>query len=175
MRLFGPLARTAAFAGLALTGMFAALPASAGPAEVALLESYVGSWTGRGQVTGSRSETLVCKLTIKPGTGEKVNFSGRCAVAGATMSVNGTMLYADAARRFEAAMTATGGYTGVAVGRRSGDNVVFNLREKNADADGRAVDVTAAITLNAARITVDFNVTFNDSGETMQASVPFTQ
>jgi hypothetical protein len=175
MKLFGPLARAAAFAGLALAGMVAALPVMAGPAEVALLESYVGSWSGRGEVTGARSETLVCKLTIKPGTGEKVNFSGRCAVAGATMSVNGTMLYVDANRRFEAAMTATGGYTGVAVGKRSGDNVVFNLREKGADDEGRALTVVASITLNAAKITVDFKVTFNDSGETMQASVPFTQ
>jgi hypothetical protein len=126
-------------------------------------------------VTGARSETLVCKLTIKPGNGERVNFSGRCAVAGATMSVNGTMLYADASRRFEAAMTATGGYTGVAVGRRSGDNVVFNLREKGKDDEGRAVTVTAAITLNPAKITVDFDVVFNDTGERMKARVPFTQ
>src|SRR5688500_11494098 len=54
MKLFGPLARAAAFAGLALAGAIAASPASAGPNEIALLESYIGSWSGRGQLTGAQ-------------------------------------------------------------------------------------------------------------------------
>ncbi len=175
MKLFGPLARAAAFAGLAVAGTIAASPASAGSNEIALLESYIGSWSGRGQLTGAQSETVVCKLTINPATGDKVNYSGRCAVAGNTMSVKGTLAYVDANRRFEAAMTTNVGYSGLAIGRRSGENVVFNMRETGADEEGRAVTVTAAITLNPAKITVDFTVVFNDSGESMKASVPFTQ
>jgi hypothetical protein len=175
MKLFGPLARAAAFVGLAVTGTVAASPASAGPNELALLESYVGSWSGRGQLTGAQSETIVCKLAINPANGDKVNYSGRCAVAGNTMSVRGTLAYIDTNRRFEAAMTTNVGYSGIAIGRRSGENVVFNMRESGADEEGRAVTVTAAITLNPSKVTVDFTVVFNDSGESIKASVPFSK
>jgi hypothetical protein len=175
MKLIGPLARAAFVAGLTLAGTAVVSPASAGPAEAALLESYVGSWSGRGQLTGSRSETVVCRLTLSPGNADKVNYSGRCAMAGTTISVNGTLAYIDASRRFEAAMTTNAGFTGLAVGRRNGDSIVFNLREVGADEEGRAVTVTSAITLNPAKINVDFKVVFNDSGDTITASVPFTQ
>jgi hypothetical protein len=175
MKVIGPLARAALVAGLALTGTTVVSPASAGPAEAALLASYVGSWSGRGRLTGSRSETVVCRLTLNPGNADKVNYSGRCAMAGTTISVNGTLAYIDASRRYEAAMTTNAGFTGLAIGQRNGDNIVFNLREVGADEEGRSVTVTSAIALNPARITVDFKVVFNDSGDTITASVPFTQ
>jgi hypothetical protein len=175
MKLIEPLARAVLVAGLALAGTATVSPASAGPAEVALLQSYIGSWSGRGQVTGARSETVVCRLTLSRGNADKVNYSGRCAMAGTTLSVNGTLAYIDASRRFEAAMTTNAGFSGIAVGRRNGESVVFNLREVGADEEGRAVTVTSAITLNPARIDVDFKVVFNDSGDTITASVPFTQ
>lgn len=175
MKLYGPLARLVAFAGLVFATALAPAPALAGPAELALLESYVGAWKGRGQLIGAETETVVCRLSITNGNAGKVNYSGRCAMAGTNLSVNGTMAYIDAARRFEAAMTSNVTFTGVAVGQRRGDGIVFNLRERQTDNEGRPMTITASITLNKGKILVDFNVVFNQTGDTLTASVPFTQ
>lgn len=175
MTLFGPLTRAVAFAGLALSPVLVPAPALAGPAEVALLESYVGSWRGRGELVGAETETVVCRLSITKGNQEKVNYSGRCALAGTNLSVNGTMAYIDGSRRFEAAMTSNATFSGMAVGQKRGDGVIFNLREREQDEAGNDMTITAAIELNGGRIKVDFNVLFNASGDTIRASVPFTK
>src|SRR5690606_32501067 len=112
-------------------------PTYAGPAELTLLQSYIGDWRGRGQLIGAETETVVCRLSIKPGNSGKVNYSGRCAMAGTNLSVNGTLAYIDAARRFEAAMTKNATFSGVAVGQKRGDGIVFNLREREKDEEGR--------------------------------------
>ena len=175
MKLFGPLARVVAFAGLLIAGITAAGPTYAGRAEVELLQSYVGSWKGRGVLIGAESETVVCRLTISPGNADKVNYSGRCALAGTNLSVNGTLAYIDSARRFEAAMTSNATFSGLAVGRRQGNGVVFNLRERETDEEGNDMTITASITLVSGRISVDFNVLFNASGDTIKATIPFTK
>ncbi len=175
MKLFGPLARVVAFAGLAFASALAPAPAFAGPAELALLESYVGAWKGRGQLIGAETETVVCRLNITDGNGEKVNYSGRCALAGNNVAVNGTLAYIDAARRFEAAMTTNATFSGIAVGQKRGDGVIFNLRERETDEEGNDMTITAAIVLDGGKIIVDFNVLFNASGDTIKASVPFTK
>lgn len=175
MTLFGPRIRRAALAGLALSTLLAPVPVYAGTAEVELLQSYVGAWKGRGIVIGAERETVVCRMTLDKGNQGKVNYSGRCAMAGTTVSVNGTLAYIDASRRFEAAMTTNVGFTGLAVGQRRGDNVVFNLRERAEDAKGNDLTVAATITLSGAQISVDFDVTFNETGGTLQANVPFTK
>jgi hypothetical protein len=175
MKLYRPLARVLAFVGLAVATAVAPAPAFAGPAELALLQSYVGSWKGRGQLIGAETETVVCRLSINPGNSGKVNYSGRCAMAGTTLSVNGTLAYVEAARRFEAAMTSNVAFTGVAVGQRRGDGLVFNLRERQRDEEGREMTITAAIALDKSKILVDFNVVFNQTGDTIKASVPFTK
>ncbi|HHY49724.1 MAG TPA: hypothetical protein GYA10_08265 [Alphaproteobacteria bacterium] len=176
MKLLGPLARSVAIVGLSAAGCLAATgPVFAGKAEVAMLQSYVGSWKGRGQLIGAESESVVCRMTISPGNDDKVNYSGRCALAGQTVAVNGTLAYIDAKRRFEAAMTTNAGFTGLAIGQKSGGGVVFNLREKEQDDQGNDLQITAGITLTEARITVDFNVVFLETGDTISASVPFTK
>ena len=58
MKLFGPLARAIAIAGLATASVMAPAPAYAGPAELALLESYIGVWSGRGELVGAETEPL---------------------------------------------------------------------------------------------------------------------
>lgn len=176
MKLLGPLARSVAIAGLSAASCLAATgPVFAGKAEVAMLQSYVGSWKGRGQLVGAESESVVCRMTISPGNNDKVNYSGRCAMAGQTVSVNGTLAYIDAKRRFEAAMTTNAGFTGLAIGQKRGGGVVFNLREKEQDDKGNDLQITAGITLTEARITVDFNVVFLETGDTISATVPFTK
>ena len=175
MRPVGPLARALAVAGLMLSALLAQAPALAGTAEVELLQSYIGSWKGRGIVTGAEQETVICRMTIDKGNQDKVNYRGRCAMAGTTVSVNGTLAYIDASRRYEAAMTTNAGFSGIAVGQSTGGGVVFNLRERVADEDGKPLTVTAAITLTGARIMVDFSVVFNETGQSLAAKVPFTK
>lgn len=175
MKLFGPLARVVAFAGLSICGAVAPAPSFAGPSELALLESYIGSWRGRGELVGAESETVVCRLNITDGNAEKVNYSGRCAMAGTNLSVNGTLAYVDANNRYEAAMTSNATFSGVAVGQKRGNGIVFNLREREKDEEGNDLTISAAIALAGNSITVDFNVVFNETGDTLKASVPFTR
>ena len=74
-------------------------------------------------------------------------------------------------------MTSNVTFSGLAVGKKSGDNIVFNLKERNKDEEGNDLTVTAAIVLKGKgqAIGVDFQVIFNATGEMLKASVPFTK
>jgi len=174
MKFFGPLSRTLALAGLFSVALFSA-PAMAAKADVALLQSYIGDWKGRGQLVGAESETVVCRLTLSQGNADKVNYSGRCSMAGNALSVNGTLAYNDSKRQYEAAMTSNATFQGLAVGKKSGNGVVFNLREKGEDEQGKPLTITAQIALNSGKINVQFNIVFNETGEQLKASVPFSK
>ena len=175
MKSVGPLSRTLALAGLLLVAPFSAAPAMAAKADVELLQSYVGDWRGKGEMVGAETETVVCRLSLSKGNQDKVNYSGRCSMAGTVLSVNGTMAYNDAANRFEAAMSSNATFSGLAVGKRQGSALVFNLKERNKDEAGNDLTLSAAITLRKETISVDFKVVFNATGETLTASVPFSK
>ena len=154
MKLLGPLAQAGAITGLAIASVLAAsAPALAGPAEMTLLESYIGTWQGRGVLTGADKETVVCRMTITDGNADKVNYSGRCAMAGTTVSVNGTLAYIDARKRYEAAMTTNAGFTGLAIGKKNGSGILFDLKEKAEDESGNDLNVSASIRLVPTRST----------------------
>jgi len=174
MKSFGPLSRTVALAGLFSVALFSA-PAMAAKADVALLQSYIGQWKGRGQLVGAESETVVCRLTLSPGNQDKVNYAGRCSLAGTALSVNGTLAYNDAKSRYEAAMTSNATFSGLAIGKKSGNGVVFNLKETGEDEAGKPMTMTAQIALNGGAINVQFNVVFNETGDQLRASVPFSK
>jgi len=174
MTKFAPLARLCALASLAVSISFAVAPAFAGPAEVTLLKSYEGQWKGKGSVVGTDTETVSCKLSLSDGNDQKVNYDGRCALAGANLSIAGTLAYIDENRRFEAAMTSNADFSGVAVGQRQGDGLVFNLRTKDT-AKQTNLTVTAAITLTANQISVAFKAVDEDTGKSTSALVPFTK
>ena len=158
-----------AVAAMALTG-----PAFAGPVE--LLESYIGDWKGAGALVGGQNpEPFRCRLGISKGNLNKINYAGRCSLVDMTLSVSGTIAYDDKARRYQAAMSSNAGFTGVAVGRINGDTVSFDLREKQKDRGGNDVRIGSRILLNGASITVDFEVEFNNSGQVLTASVPFSK
>ncbi|MHB1111120.1 MAG: hypothetical protein ACYCZU_12500 [Devosia sp.] len=175
MKLFGPLSRSIAVAGLVVTSMMAAAPALAAKADIELLNSYLGNWKGKGILVGDESETVVCRLSLTPGNQDKVIYSGRCALAGTNLSVNGTLAYIDAKKRYEAAMTTNATFNGTAVGQKQGDGVVFNLRERETDEEGNDMTITAVIALLNKKISVEFQVLFNASGDILRASVPFTK
>ena len=174
MKFFGPLSRLIALAGLLSAVLFSA-PVMAGKADIALLQSYIGSWKGKGVMIGAEKETVVCRLTLSQGNQDKVNYSGRCSMAGTNVAVNGTIAYIDAKKRYEAAMTSNVTFTGTAIGQKSGGGVVFNLKERETDTDGNDLTINAQIALNKSKISVEFNVVFNATGDMIKASVPFTK
>ena len=175
MSFFGPLSRAVALAGLLVTGGIATGPVLAGPADVALLQSYIGNWRGRGVLVGANSETVVCRLALTSGNQDKVNYHGRCTLAGTQLSVAGTMAYVDANKRFEAAMSSNATFTGVAVGQKRGSGLVFNLRERDQDEEGKDLTISAQISLSNDAISVVFEVVYVESGDSLRAEVPFTK
>lgn len=175
MKLFEPLSRTVAVTGLVAMSL-AAAPAYAAKADVELLQSYIGNWKGKGVLVGAESETVVCKLALTAGTNDKLNYSGRCAMAGTQLSINGTIAYIDESRRYEAAMTSNAGFSPApAVGKRQGNGIVFNMKERGQDEEGNDLTITASIALQPDKIKVDMNVVFNATGDSLKASVPFSK
>jgi hypothetical protein len=159
-----------------LAALTAGTPARAGEAELALLTSYIGDWRGEGAlVGGDRPEPFRCRLAIAKGNQAKVNYTGRCTLVDATLSISGTIAYNDAARRYEAAMSSNAGFTGLAIGREQGGRISFDLREQQKDRGGSDVRIGSRILLVGGNITVDFEVEFNNSGNVLRASVPFGQ
>ena len=175
MSYFGPLTRAVALAGLLVTGGIATTPAFAAPADVALLKSYIGDWRGRGVLVGANSETVVCRLSLTQGNQDKVNYNGRCTLAGTQLAVAGTMAYVEANKRFEAAMSSNATFTGVAVGQKRGGGLVFNLRERDQDETGKDMSISAQISLTANAINVVFEVVYVESGDSLRAEVPFSK
>ena len=170
---FASLSRAAALAGLlAVSG---AAPALAAPADVALLQSYIGEWRGRGVLIGANTETVVCRMSLTQGNQEKVNYNGRCTLAGTQLSVAGTMAYVESSRRFEAAMSSNATFTGIAVGQKRGNGLIFNLRERDKDEEGKDLNISAQITLNGDAIDVVFEVVYVESGDSLRAEVPFAR
>ena len=141
-----------------------------------MLRTYIGDWRGEGAlVGGDRPEPFRCRLGVSDGNVGKINYTGRCTLVNATLSISGTIAYNEAGRQFEAAMSSNAGYTGLAIGRQSGGNISFDLREQQKDRAGSDVRIGARILLVGNSITVDFEVEFNNSGEVLTASVPFAR
>lgn len=156
--------------------LFSVAPAMAGPQELAVLTSYIGDWRGAGALVGDgKSEPFTCRLSIAKGNMEKVNYTGRCSLVSANLSISGTIAFNDAADQYEAAMSSNAGFTGLAIGRLQGQQISFDLRERDKDRSGSDVRIGSKIILVNGDITVNFEVEFNDSGEVLRASVPFAQ
>jgi len=174
MTHLGPLARALGVAGLvAATGAYMA-PAFAGPAEITLLKSFEGNWRGAGKVVGAESENVTCRMALSPGNDDKVNYSGRCLLAGANLSINGTLAYIDGSQRYEGAMTSNVNFSGVAVGKKQGSGIVFNLKSRGIKDDAN-LEVSASIVLTPGVITVQFKATDTTTGKVINASVPFAR
>lgn len=148
--------------------------ARAGEAELALLSNYIGQWRGEGTlVGGDKPEPFRCRLSIAKGNQQRINYTGRCTLVQTTLSISGTIAYSDANRRYEAAMSSNAGFTGLAIGQIRGNSISFDLKEQRRDRSGSDVRIGSTIVLNDGRISVDFEVEFNQSGEVLTAKVPF--
>ena len=75
-------------------GLIAPIPASAGPAEIALLSNYIGEWSGSSQLLGgAEPQPFTCRLTINKGNQSKINYAGRCTLMGGTGAGQTTKLF----------------------------------------------------------------------------------
>jgi hypothetical protein len=175
MKLFGPVTRAVAVAGAILVA--GAMPAFAGPAEMSLLEAYIGTWSGKGTLKAAEDETVVCKMSLSKGNGSKLNYTGRCQLAGAQLSVTGTIAYVDANKRYEAVMNSgIGGFRGVAIGQKRGENIVFDLKQRAEDDSGNDMSIASSVTLSGGnKMAVSFHAVFNETGDTLDAQIPFTK
>lgn len=175
MTFFGPLSRAVALLGLIASAGAVSAPAFAAPADVELIKSYIGEWRGRGTLIGATTETVLCRLSLKPGNQDKVNYSGRCTIAGKTLSLNGTIAYLETTKRYEAAMTSNVAFSGIAIGQKRGRGVTFNLHERESDEEGKPLNITSQIILTPDAINVKFEVMYLETGEYLEAQVPFSK
>ena len=174
MKNLDALARIVSVAGLMdAVGSFAA-PAFAGPAEVALLKSYEGTWRGKGQLIGTDQENVSCRMSLSDGNDDKINYAGRCAMAGTNLAINGTLAYIEASHRYEGAMTSNVNFSGVAVGQKQGNGIVFNLKSRGIQEDAN-VESNAGTVLTPGVSTVNFKATDVNTGKVVSASVPFAK
>jgi len=165
---------------LALTGLLASLaltvPAYAGQAEIDLLASYVGNWKGEGLLVGGEEpETFRCRMTVAKGQQAKINYAGRCTLAGMNLAVSGTIAYMDDANRYEGAMTSNTAFSGVAIGKKRGSTITFDLKERSSSDQNGDMTIGSKILLKGGKITVEFEIEFSESGKTMKTSVPFSR
>lgn len=166
----------AGVAAAVMVAGFAVLPAKAGDAELALLSSYVGDWKGSGElVGGANPESFRCRLGVTKGNQAKINYAGRCTLVDIILSVSGTIAFDDKIQRYQAAMSSNAGFTGLAIGQKRGDTISFDLSEKQVDRGGNNVRIGSKIILIGNSITVDFEVEFNELGDVLTASVPFSR
>lgn len=173
MTLHNRLFKSLLIASVFATAIPAATPAFAAQADIDLLKSYIGDWKGRGTTTASGDpETVVCKLDITDASKTKINYNGRCTLAGGNLSIAGTMAYIDEHKRFEAVMSSNTSFSGVAIGRRRGRGIDFQLRNRDKDS-GADFTIDAGISLKSGNIEVKFSVTEIDSGKKIIATVPF--
>ena len=150
--------------------------AAAGEAELAILTSYIGNWQGESAlIGGDKPEPFRCRLAVAKGNQTKVTYTGRCSLVSTNLSISGTISFNDERQQYEAAMSSNAGFTGVAIGRLSGQQIKFDLREQQKDQSGSDVRIGSQILLADGRITVNFEVEFNNSGDVLTASVPFSQ
>ena len=164
---------------LAVANTFAlsefALSPSYAATDFDLLKQYVGDWKGRGVMTGAQQESVLCRMSLTEGNQEKVNYSGRCTLAGTTLSINGTVAYIPQNKRFEAAMTTNAGFTSVAAGQKRGDQIVFNMQDREQDEAGNPMEISASMVLAGGKINVSFEVVFVETGDRLKAQVPFSR
>lgn len=153
----------AALSGLLL--VTAAVPAAlAGEAELRFLEQLLGNWRGSGEISGPDGGDVTCRLVLKP-SGSKVNFNGRCALAGGggSQSFSGSIRYNDRAGRWE---SSSRGET--VAGKKSGNNLVFTTAQSDRRGSG-----TSTMTLSPGAISVKFDLVDKRTGEKTQGSIPF--
>ena len=162
MTLAKTFARAVLFAALIAP---VAAPAMAGPNEIAYLQRLVATWTGKGKISGEDGGNVACRMVIKA-AGDRLNFNGRCAVAGGStsQSFSGRISYDDK----QGAYVSSSQGNSVA-GKKSGNTLTFATTM--ADLRGKG---STTMSLSPSSIKVQFKIT-QSSGQVNQGTIPFTK
>ena len=114
-------------------GPWQAAPALSRQGDLDLLQSYVGDWQGRGTLgVNDKHESVKCSLAVTSSEPTRVQFNGRCALAGGTITLKGTMGYFEERNQFEAVLNSewpsprTDRHR-----RRAASGIVFTIRPKD--------------------------------------------
>lgn len=166
------LTRSLASAGLVALALMAPASAFAGPKDIEVLQSYVGEWEGRGTFGGgSDGESVKCKLGVTSSEPTKVQFNGRCSLAGGAVTIRGSLGYIEERRRYEATMTSDAAFGGVAIGKRNGSGIDFTMKPAEGETDGDYA-INAGLSLKDGKIVVKATITETASGASTTANVP---
>lgn len=143
-----------------------AAPAFAGPAEEKYLASLVGTWTGKGKITGAQAGSVSCRLTVKPSSG-KLNFNGRCTYSGSStpQSFSGSIRYNDDKGVYES--TSMGKSV---AGKKSGSTLSFTTSAK----DMRG-NMSSTMSLSPSKASVAFQIVDSQTKKPSKGSVSFTK
>lgn len=143
-----------------------AAPAFAGPAENKYLESLVGTWNGKGKITGGQTGSVACRLTVKP-SGEKLNFNGRCTYSGMStpQSFSGSIRYNDATGDYES--TSMGKSV---AGKKSGSTLSFTTAVK----DMRG-NMSSTMSLSPSKASVAFQMVDSQTKKPSKGTVSFSK
>lgn len=164
-----------AISGLLLAlALVQAAPAFAAQRDLEILQTYVGDWSGRGTMgAGDNEETVVCSLKVTSARESTVTFDGKCAFAGARVSLKGAMGFVEERNRFEAVLNSDVGFLQdkIAIGKRSGSGIVFTMRPTDPETNAE-LDVAVDLALKNGIITFHAKVTDVASGATTTANVP---
>jgi hypothetical protein len=72
-------------------------------------------------------------------------------------------------------MTSNATFSGIAVGQKRGGGLVFNLKDRTPDEEGKEMNISAQIALNDDAMSVAFEVVYVESGDSLRADVPFSR
>ncbi len=176
MTLINKSIRHLLFAFAFISSALLITPSLASNDDVSLLQSYIGTWKGLGEITRDNGdvESVKCKVNIIQSNQGRVGYKGRCAFAGGNFSIAGTMAYIAEKERFEAVMSTSTSFSGVAIGKRDGDNLVFKLSDKNADT-GDSFKIDSNISLIDGELSIAFTAENITTGRMIKVAVPFSQ
>ncbi len=143
----------------------ATVPTIAGPADVALLQKYAGSYKGDGKLSGKDAGSISCRMTMKP-NGSKLSYTGRCSIDGASNGFSGSFSYNDKAGRYEASSS-----QGSLPGKKVGSSIVFNMKSQNTTRGS----ASSVMTLSGGTIKIDFKLTDKKTNDVTTGHVPFAR
>lgn len=166
--------RLSALAAIGLAGAMALTGnAYAGPKQDALLQTFVGEWTGASTLTGGEApEDFSCRIIVKNGGSGKINYSGRCSLDRINLSVTGTIAYKDDLKAYRGVMQSNTAFRGEATGRARNGGVVFDFKQSG-EHNGGMLTLNSRMELKGDAITIDFNVWIAESEMKLKTSVPF--
>ena len=146
--------------------------ALAASSDAALLNAYVGGYTGTGTMTGQNAGKVRCRLLFQPASATSVNYTGRCSTGGADISMTGVITAANG--RIRAAMSGSGGLSSTVNGVRRSGGIVFSSKQR-VTVEGHDRTVSSTMTLANGSIQVEFSALDNKTGKETTGSIPFTK